>query len=107
VPRLSVKGGVYSGDAVVTNRCGKIYIRAFNTNEQDAKFPAPIVSLQEIDILPSPTESDEHKTPLWIVPKKTNSKGNRRWRMVIDYRALNKKTIGDAYPLPNITDILD
>jgi len=27
--------------------------------------------------------------------------------MVIDYRALNEKTIGNAYPLPNITDILD
>ena len=27
--------------------------------------------------------------------------------MVIGYRALNDKTIGDAHPLPNITDILD
>jgi len=27
--------------------------------------------------------------------------------MVIDYRSLNEKTIGDAYPLPNITEILD
>lgn len=27
--------------------------------------------------------------------------------MVIGYRSLNEKTIGDAYPLPNITDILD
>jgi len=27
--------------------------------------------------------------------------------MVIDFRALNEKTIGDAYPLSNITDILD
>lgn len=24
-----------------------------------------------------------------------------------DFRALNEKTLGDAYPLPNITDILD
>jgi len=37
--------------------------------------------------------------PLWIVPKKADSAGNKRWRMVIDYRALNEKT--------NITDILD
>jgi len=41
------------------------------------------------------------------VPKKADSKGNKRWRMVIDYRALNDKTIGDAYPLPNLTEILD
>lgn len=44
---------------------------------------------------------------VWIVPKKPDSSGNKRWRMVIDYRKLNDKTIGDAYPLPNICDILD
>jgi len=27
--------------------------------------------------------------------------------MVIDFRALNEETIGDAYPLLNITEILD
>lgn len=29
------------------------------------------------------------------------------WRLVIDYRKLNDKTIGDAYPLPNITETLE
>lgn len=53
-----------------------------------------------------PSESP-YNSPLWIVPKKADSKGNKRWRIVIDYRALNEKTIGDAYPLPNITEILD
>ena len=31
----------------------------------------------------------------------------RKYRVVIDFRLLNEKTIGDAYPLPNITEILD
>lgn len=48
-----------------------------------------------------------YNSPLWIVPKKADSKGNKRWRLVIDFRALNEKILGDAYPLPNITDILD
>jgi len=48
-----------------------------------------------------------YNTPIWIVPKKEDSKGNKRWRMVLDFRALNEKTIGDAYPLPNIINILD
>lgn len=48
-----------------------------------------------------------YNSPLWIVPKKPDSQGNKRWRMVIDFRALNEKTIGDAYPLPNINEILD
>lgn len=48
-----------------------------------------------------------YNSPVWIVPKKPDSKGNKRWRVVIDFRQLNEKTITDAYPLPNITDILD
>lgn len=46
-------------------------------------------------------------SPLWIVPKKADSKGRVKWRMVIDYRGLNEKTVSNAYPIPHITDILD
>lgn len=45
--------------------------------------------------------------PIWIVPKKKDSTGKEKWRLVIDYRKLNEKTIDDRYPIPNITDILD
>lgn len=46
-------------------------------------------------------------SPIWIVPKKLDASGTRKWRIVIDYRKLNDKTIEDKYPLPNISDILD
>ena len=46
-------------------------------------------------------------SPVWVVPKKTDSTGEKKYRLVIDYRKLNEQTIGDAYPIPNISDILD
>ncbi|CAG4993531.1 unnamed protein product [Colias eurytheme] len=46
-------------------------------------------------------------SPIWVVPKKQDASGQKKWRIVIDYRKLNDITIGDAYPIPNITDILD
>lgn len=237
IPRIITNQGIYLGDAVVTNRDGKAFIRAFNTRSEEASLTIPLIKLEEIESLspkpetgapiesrsnentphpavgamndldptqtrqvgainqqepdraadvlnllrldhlnkeeseyvrntiakhsdlfhlPSdklgytnvtkhninttdeqpvhtkqyrfpPMHKDEidkqvkqllendtikpsaspYNSPLWIVPKKADSKGNKRWRMVIDYRMLNEKTIGDAYPLPNITEILD
>lgn len=51
--------------------------------------------------------SSPYNSPVWIVPKKSDSSGKPKWRMVIDYRKLNEVTVSDAYPLPNITEILD
>lgn len=48
-----------------------------------------------------------YNSPLWIVPKKPDSQGNKKWRLVIDFRELNKKTISDAYPIPNMDEIID
>ena len=42
-----------------------------------------------------------------MVPKKPDADGNKRWRMVIDFRQSNDKTVKDSYPLPNSTHILD
>jgi len=46
-------------------------------------------------------------SPLLVVPKRTGPDGEQKWRMVVDFRRLKEKTIGDAYPLPDITEILD
>lgn len=45
--------------------------------------------------------------PVHLVPKKLDASGERKHRMVIDYRRLNEITVDDKYPLPNITDLFD
>ena len=48
-----------------------------------------------------------YSAPVWIVPKKTDASGKKKFRMVIDYRKLNEQTIDDRYILPRIEEILD
>lgn len=51
--------------------------------------------------------SSPWSSPIWIVPKKMDASGKQKWRVVVDYRKINEKTIDDRYPIPNINDILD
>lgn len=53
-----------------------------------------------------PSES-AWSSPIWIVPKKADASGKVKWRLVVDFRKVNEKTIDDKYPIPNITDVLD
>lgn len=46
-------------------------------------------------------------SPVWVVPKKADASGLKKWRMVIDYRGLNDLIVTDKYPLPSIEHILD
>lgn len=47
-----------------------------------------------------------YNSPVWIVPKKLDASGERKFRMVIDYRKLNAITIPDKYPIPEINEVL-
>lgn len=48
-----------------------------------------------------------YSAPIWIVPKKDDASGLKKWRIVVDYRKLNEKTVDDRFPIPNIEEILD
>jgi len=41
-----------------------------------------------------------------LFQKKADASGEKKYRMVIDYRKLNKVTIVDKYPLPDINEVL-
>lgn len=47
-----------------------------------------------------------YNSPAWIVPKKEDHPGEKKYRIVIDYRKLNKETIADKYPIPEINKVL-
>lgn len=47
-----------------------------------------------------------YNSPVWVVPKKMDASGEKKFRMVIDYRKLNAITIADKYPIPEIYEIL-
>lgn len=55
----------------------------------------------------------EHSTspfnfPVILVPKKgTDENGNRKYRLCVDFRLLNKTCVPISYPLPRIEQILD
>jgi hypothetical protein len=54
----------------------------------------------------APSEST-FNSPLLLVPKEAGASGEVKSRVVIDFRQQHEWTAGDAYPLPNITDIFD
>lgn len=58
------------------------------------------------DEIISPSESPWN-APLLIVPKKEDSLGMKKYRVVVDFRKLNNLTVGDAFPMPDVTSILD
>jgi hypothetical protein len=48
-----------------------------------------------------------YNSPLWIVPKKLNNSGEKKWRIVIHSRKLSEVTFSDKFPIPSIENILD
>lgn len=83
-----------------------IYIRPYRqppvTNQEIEKQVDKLLNDNVIENSHSPWSA-----PVHLVPKKADASGEKKFRMVIDYRRLNEITVDDKYPLPNITDLFD
>lgn len=98
-----------------TNRI-KHHIRTTDDNPVYTKsYRYPFIHRQEVSDqinkmltqgIIRPSES-AWSSPIWIVPKKVDASGKQKWRLVVDFRKVNEKTIDDKYPIPNISDVLD
>jgi transposase InsO family protein len=51
--------------------------------------------------------TSEFNSPLWAVPKGSATGKEQDYRVVVDYRELNKRTVTEKYPLPRLEEMLD
>ena len=79
--------------------CAKPYPHSYEHSDQIA---TQVAELQEVDIVT--ISHSEWAAPVIMVPKPTRN-GKREWRMCIDYRGLNKRTIKDKYRIPSMKDL--
>lgn len=47
-----------------------------------------------------------YNSPIWVVEKKMDASGTKKYRMVIDFKKLNAVTVSDTYPIPDISSTL-
>ena len=87
---------------IVLEKLKQNFSKQFYKNQ---RIPHSQKQINRSDIVEPSTSS--YNSPLLLVPKKSllNSK-DKRWRLVIDYRQVNKKLIADNFPLPITEDIL-
>uniref|UniRef100_A0A1Y1KWY5 Reverse transcriptase domain-containing protein n=1 Tax=Photinus pyralis TaxID=7054 RepID=A0A1Y1KWY5_PHOPY len=83
-----------------------VYIKPYRLPQsQKEEIHSQIQTMLDNDIIED-TKSP-WSSPLLLVPKKSEQEGKKKWRVVIDYRQLNKQIEDDKFPLPNICEILD
>ena len=86
--------------------CQPVYVKPYRLpHSQKTEIKAQITSMLDNNIIEEATS--EWNSPVLLVPKKDDNNGNKKWRLVIDYRKVNKQIQDDKFPLPNINDILD
>lgn len=82
-----------------------VYIKNYRLPEaQFSEINDQVQKLLDDDIIENSVSA--YNSPLLVVPKKSEG-DKKKWRLVVDYRQLNKKIINDKFPLTRIEDVLD
>ena len=76
---------------------GPIYQHSFLENDEINRQIQELLQKGHIKLISSPCESS-----IILVQKKDGT-----WRICIDYQVLNKLTVQNRYPIPQIDDLLD
>lgn len=81
-----------------------VYVKNYRTPyAQKQEIRQQVDNLIKNDLI-DPAVSN-YNSPIILVPKKSTD-NTKKYRMCIDYRALNRNLIPDKYPLPRIEEIL-
>lgn len=82
-----------------------VYIKNYRTPEaQKNEIDQQVRKMLKQNIIQNSTSP--YNSPILLVPKKNNT-GDNKWRLVVDFRQLNKRIVPDKFPLPRIDEILD
>lgn len=82
-----------------------VYIKNYRTPEsQKTEINAQVEKMLNEGIIQHSVSP--FNSPILLVPKKSST-DVKKWRLVIDFRQLNKQIIPDKFPLPRIDEILD
>lgn len=93
-------------EITLLNNTAPVHVRPYRIpHAQKDELDRQIGKLLENDVI-RPSNSP-FNAPILLVPKEVDNSGEQKWRLAVDLRRLNDVTIGDSYPLPNITEILD
>jgi hypothetical protein len=97
---------IYKQSIRLKSDANPIYIKPYRIPQsQKSEVAKQVEQMLKNDVIEE--AKSEWSSPILLVPKKAGQNGQKRWRLVIDYRRLNEQILDEKFPLANITEILD
>lgn len=97
---------LYEHSIPLKEHAAPVYVKLYRLpHSQKAQLKEEVQKMLDNDIIEE--SQSELSSPILLVPKKSDSKGDKKWRVVIDYRLLSQQVQNDRFPLPNISETLD